>query len=71
MWLKRIQRQVAVTQRDRGRDETGDMVDEGGTSTDITDCKWMDQDFRIPDVADGWNEFVQKNISLQKLFFNL
>lgn len=53
MWLKRIQRQVAVTQRDRGRDDTGDMVDGGGTSTDITDCKWMDQDFRVSDVADG------------------
>lgn len=30
-----------------------EMVDGGGTSTDITDCKWMDQDFRISDVADG------------------
>lgn len=52
MWLKRIQRQVAVTQRDRGRDEAGDMVDRGGTST-VTDGKRVGQDLKISDVADG------------------
>ena len=44
-----------------------DTVGGGGTSTHITDCKWMNQCFRISDVSDEGNEFVQKNI----LFFGM
>lgn len=40
MWLKRIQRQVTVTRRDRGRDETG----HGGWRRNIHTYHWLQMD---------------------------